>query len=38
MTINYTFKISSVNCLVYVDENDNRYNNLITKIIIFIKE
>ena len=33
MTINYTFKISSINRLVlYIDENDNTYNNLITKI------
>ena len=36
MTINYTFKISSINRLVlYIDENDNTYNNLITKINYF---
>ena len=36
MTINYTFKISSVNRLVlYIDENDNTYNNLVTKINYF---
>ena len=33
MTITYSFKITSVNRLIlYVDEENNEYNNLITKI------
>ena len=33
MTINYTFKITSVNRLtLYIDEENNEYTNLITKI------
>ena len=33
MTITYSFKITSINrLLLYIDENDNRYENLITKI------
>lgn len=33
MTITYSFKITSVNRLIlYIDEEDNRYENLITKI------
>jgi hypothetical protein len=33
MTINYSFKITSINRLVlYIDEEGNRYDNLITKI------
>lgn len=36
MTITFSFKISSVNRLIlYVDENNNNYNNLITKINFF---
>ena len=31
MTITYSFKITSINrLLLYIDENDNRYENLIT--------
>ena len=33
MTITYSFKITSINRLIlYVDEENNEYNNLITKI------
>ena len=33
MTITYSFKITSCNRLIiYIDEEDNRYDNLITKI------
>ena len=36
MTINYTFKITSVNRLtLYIDEENNEYTNLITKINYF---